>query len=308
MHRLIEITVAPEITIKIKPKLLEDPKVLGLSLHKGASEKPQGDLLQVHVLNSGADDVLGLVSKYCGDKGFSVVTSEVGSISDPHNQKLINQDVDEAIWEELETGLRHNGRVTANFLMLMAIGGIITALGFIADVQIQVIYFISASIIAPGLEPITKIPLGIVLKKRDILWDGLKTTLIGYGLLMLAAASIYLFLLVCNSTSPQEFIKDDLAVALTDLTLKDFISSIMASAAGIIMYLSYRRNVIAGPLIALVTIPAAAGAAISCVLGKWNFAMLMLYRLGADFLLIVLVGVIFIWVKQQRVHHRKPLR
>ena len=308
MHRMIEITVDPETTFKIKPELLRDPKVIGISIHKGVSEKPIGDLLQVHVLNSGADDVLGLVRKYCGDQGYSVVTSEVASISDPLNQKLINQDVDEAIWEELESGLRHNGRVTANFLMLMAIGGVIAALGFVADVQMQVITFISASIIAPGLEPITKIPLGIVLKKTDILWDGIKTTFIGYGLLMIASAGIFLLLLKSGSAKPEEFLKDDLAIALTHLTLKDLISSIVASAAGIIMYLSYRRNVIAGPLIALVTIPAAAGAAICIMLGEWNFAILMLYRLGVDVLLIIFVGVIFIWVKQQRVHHRKPLR
>ena len=61
MHRLIEITVAPEITSKLKPELLMEPKVIGISIHTGVSEKPRGDLLQVHVLNSGADNVLGLV-------------------------------------------------------------------------------------------------------------------------------------------------------------------------------------------------------------------------------------------------------
>lgn len=308
MHRMIEITVPPELTMKIRPGLIDDPKVLGFSVLKGVSEKPPGDVFQVHVLNSGADNVLRLVSKHCGERNFSVVTSEVASISDPDHQKLINEDIDEAIWEEIETGIRHNGRITANFVMLMAIGGIITAIGFVADVQVQVIAFISASIIAPGLEPVTKVPLGIVLRKSDIFWDGIKTTITGYGLSMLAAGSIFFLLLVSGSTKPEEFLKDDLAIALTDVTLKDFISSIAASAAGIIMYVSYRRNVIAGPLIALVTIPAASGAAMCLVLGEWNFALLMLYRLTVDFLLIISVGVIIIWLKQRLVHLRKPLR
>jgi hypothetical protein len=308
MHRMIEITVPPELTMKIRPGLLDNPTVLGFSLLKGASEKPPGDVFQVHVLNSGADNVLRLVSKYCGEGNFSVVTSEVASISDPLHQKMINEDVDEAIWEEIETGIRHNGRVTANFLMLMTIAGIITAVGFLSDVQVQVIAFISASIIAPGLEPVTKVPLGIVLGKRDILWDGIKTTLAGYGLLMVAAAGIFSILLASGSAKPEEFLKDSLANALTDVTLKDLISSIAASAAGIIMYVSYRRNVIAGPLIALVTIPAASGAAMCLVLGEWNFALLMLYSLGVDFLLIIVVGVIIVWSKQRMVHKREPLR
>lgn len=309
MHRMIEITVPPEITIRMRPDLLEDPEVLGFTLLEGASEKPKGnDVLQIHVLNSGADNVLRLIEKYCSDKNFSVVTSEVASISDPLNQKMIDKDVDEAIWEEIETGIRHNGRLTANFLILMAIGGIIAAIGFLGDVQMQVISFISSSIIAPGLEPVAKMPLGIVLRKKDILWDGIKSTLVGYAVLMLAAGGVFFILIMHGSAKPETFLKDELAIALTDVTFIDFISSVAASAAGIIMYLSYRRNVIAGPLIALVTIPAASGAAMCLILGEWNFALLMLYRLAVDFLLIISVGLILIWLKQRFVHQRKPLR
>ena len=308
MHRMIEITVPPEVTKQMRPDLLEDPTVLGFTLLEGASEKPKGDVLQIHVLNSGTDNVLRLIEKYCNGKNFSVVTSEVASISNPLNQKMINKDVDEAIWEEIETGIRHNGRLTANFLILMAIGGVIAAIGFLGDLQMQVISFISSSIIAPGLEPVAKMPLGIILKKKDIIWNGIKSTLIGYGVLMLAAGGVFFILLMHGSAKPETFLKDKLAIALTDVTFKDFISSVAASAAGIIMYLSYRRNVIAGPLIALITIPAASGAAMCMVLGKWNSALLMLYRLGVDFLLIISVGVILIWLKQRFVHQRKPLR
>lgn len=308
MHRMIEIKVPPEITIRMRPDLLNDPQVLGFTLLEGASVKPKGDVLQIHVLNSGADNVLRLIGKYCSDKNFSVVTSEVASISDPLNQKMINKDVDEAIWEEIETGIRHNGRLTANFLILMAIGGIIAAIGFLGDVQMQVISFISSSIIAPGLEPVAKIPLGIILRKKEIVWEGIKSTLVGYGVLMFASGGIFFILLMHGSAKPETFLKDELALALTDVTFKDFISSVAASAAGIIMYLSYRRNVIAGPLIALVTIPAASGAAMCIVLGEWNFALLMLYRLAVDFLLIISAGVILIWLKQRFVHLRKPLR
>ena len=307
MHRMIEVTVLPEVTPKIEPDLLKDARVLGFTLLKGASVKPYGDVLQIHVLNSGSDYVMDIIRKHCGEKDFSVVTSEVASIIDPAHQKMINRDVDEAIWEEVETGLRHNGRLTTNFLLLMAVGGIISAIGFVSDVQTQVIAFISSSIIAPGLEPIAKIPLGMVLGKKDILWEGTKSTLAGYGLLMVASAAVLFILLLAGSVTRDEFIQDELAIALTDVTLKDFISSTAASAAAIIMYLSYRRNVIAGPLIALVTIPAASGAAMCMVLGEWQMALLMTYRLGADILLIIAVGSVFIWLKQRFVHQRKSM-
>jgi hypothetical protein len=308
MHRMIEISVPPDVSPKLHQPLLSNPMVINFSLQKGGSQKPAGyDVLQVHVLNRGTDNVLSLVHQYCGKQNFSVVTSEVASLTDPANETAINHDVDEAIWEEVQTGMRHNGRLTPNFVMLMAIGGIITAVGFVANIQLQVISFIAASIIAPGLEPVAKFSLGIVLRKKQILWSGFTATLVGYATLMLSAAIIFAVLLSTGSAKPEEFTKDDLAMGLQDVTLKDFISSLAASAASIIMYLSYRRNVIAGPLIGLVTIPAAAGAAMGVVLGNWHFAKLLLFRMGVDFALIIVVGMFFVWIKQKLVHKRKPL-
>lgn len=308
MHRMIEISVPPDISPKLQQPLFSNPMVISFSLHKGGSVKPAGfDILQVHVLNKGTDDVLSLVHQYCGKQNFSVVTSEVASLTNPANEEAINHDVDEAIWEEVQTGMRHNGRLTPNFVMLMVIGGIIAAVGFVADVQMQVIAFIAASIIAPGLEPVAKLSLGMVLRKKDVIWSGLTATLVGYTTLMVAAAVIFAILLSTGTVHPEEFLQDDLAKSLQDVTPKDFIASVAASAASIIMYLSYRRNVIAGPLIGLVTIPAAAGAAMSMVLGDWHFAMLLLFRMGVDFVLIIVVGALFVWFKQILVHKRKPL-
>lgn len=308
MHRMIEISVPPDVSQQLQQPLLNNAKVISFSLQKGGSQKPAGhDVLQIHVLNKGTDDVLELVEKYCGKRNYSVVTSEIASLTNPENEHAINHDIDEAIWEEVQTGLRHNGRLTPNFIMLMIIGGIITAVGFVGDVQMQVIAIISASIIAPGLEPVAKLAVGAVLRKKEILWSGCVATVVGYAALMIAAAGIFAILLATGSVQADEFLKDELANSLQEVTPKDFIASVAAAAASIIMYLSYRRNVIAGPLIALVTIPAASGAAMSMVLGEWHFAVLLLYRLGVDFLLIIGVGVLFIWIKQKLVHKRKPL-
>ena len=54
---------------------------------------------------------------------MSVATAEVASFIDPKHPHAVDRDVDEALWEEMETGLRHQGRVTSNYLTLMALGG-----------------------------------------------------------------------------------------------------------------------------------------------------------------------------------------
>lgn len=95
----------------------------------------------------------------------SFVTAEIASLSDPSHQHAIDHDIDEAIWEELETGLRHQGRITSNYLLLMAVGGIIAAAGVLAELAVATVAYVASAIIAPGFEPVAKIPLGIVLRR-----------------------------------------------------------------------------------------------------------------------------------------------
>ena len=187
MHRTIEASVPSSSTDAIVRELERQPHVVGLNVLRDVSVKPRGDTLLIHVLNRGADDVLRTIRAHVSGDSFSIITSEVASINDPEHQSAIDHDIDEAIWEEMETGLRHNGRLTSNYLLLMALGGVIAAVGLVSPVHHQVIAFVAASIIAPGLEPLAKLPLGIVLRRWDVAWAGIKASVVGYALLALAA-------------------------------------------------------------------------------------------------------------------------
>lgn len=308
MHRTIEASVSSERTDDIVKELLVHPHVVGLNVIRSVALKPPGDTLLIHVLNKGADDVMQTLTKYTAGSDFSIVTSELASISDPKNQKQIDHDIDEAIWEEMETGLRHNGRLTPNYLMLMAIGGIIATVGFVSPLHNLVIAFVAASIIAPGLEPLAKIPLGIALKKKDILWTGIKASIVGYLMIALFAALTFWLLQTFSHIKPEQFLENEATKDLMKLPLKDFLLSLAAASASIIMYLSYRTNVIAGPLIALILIPATAAIGVCLLLGEWNYALSILKRLGADIGLIICTGLVLIYTKQKFVHKRDPIR
>ena len=166
--------------------------VVGLTHHRGASVLPAGDMISVHALNSATDDVLKLVVALT--RNASVVTAEVASISDPAHQHAIDRDVDEAIWEEIETGLRHQGRLGSNYLALMALGGIIGTAGALAEPAAAAVAYVASAIIAPGFEPIAKLPLGAVLRRAEVFKAGLISTLAGYGMLIAAAVATCLFL------------------------------------------------------------------------------------------------------------------
>ncbi|ACU07364.1 hypothetical protein FIC_00912 [Flavobacteriaceae bacterium 3519-10] len=308
MHRTIEASIPKTCTPAVTKALLDNPHVIHLSVHPDSSLKPLGDTLVIHVLNRGTDDVLKMIGKETEGKEFSIATAEVASLTHDSKQKEINHDVDEAIWEEMETGLRHNGRTTTNYLILMFIGGVIASVGFISEMHDLVIAFVAASIIAPGMEPLAKIPLGIALKKWDVMWTGLKATFLGYFTLVAAALLTFAVLVNFGLAKEEDFTHNQATAGMLHLRLKDIILSLAAATASIIMYLSYRTNVIAGPLIALIIIPAAAAMGISLYLQNWEFLGNFSKRFLLDVTTIIIVGIICILLKQKFVHKREPLR
>ncbi|HUC81994.1 MAG TPA: DUF389 domain-containing protein [Flavisolibacter sp.] len=307
MHRSIEIAApAPQIE-SLVIALKDHPLVINVVRIRGAAIKPAGDALQLEVLNRGADDVMKMIKQYVIGSNYTVITGEVSSMNNPALQHKINDDVDEAIWEELETGLRHNGCITPNFLLLMGLAGVIASIGYVSFLQMQVGAFIAASIIAPGLEPIAKLPLGIMMGKKEIFFKGLRATLVGYAVLMGAAAGTFALLNGIGEVDSANFLENEVTQSLLHIKVADVMMSVAAAAAAIIMYLSYRRHVIAGPLIALILIPATTAIAMFAVLGKWQEVWNVLGKSAVEIAVIIVVGCLLIWTKQKWVHRRKPI-
>lgn len=306
MHRTVEITTAPHDTEALLRELEPLKEVTGLSVSHGASIKPKGDVITVHVLNRGADEVLKRAREHGGER-VSIVTAELTSIIDKQHEEAIDRDVDEAVWEEMAAGLRHQGRVTANFVALMAVGGAIAAIGLVSEPAPQTIAFVAASIIAPGFEPLAKIPLGIVLGRWNVVWRGLVSSVVGYAVLVLAAALTMFVLLATHSVEVSELVGNPEVKNLAAPKLKEMIVSGAAAVAGMVMIAAYRRSVIAGPLVALVIIHAAATIGAGIAAGRTNLILEGIERLGLDVLFIIIAGVLVFFIKQITVHRRQPI-
>ena len=133
MHTEIEIIVPSSRTDELIDDLRQMDEVISLSVVRDASIKPPGDVFTVHALNRGADEVLRRSDAAREEGQVSVSTSELTSMIDPEHERKVANDVDEALWEEVETDLRHQGKLTMNYIGLMALGGAVAATGFAAE-------------------------------------------------------------------------------------------------------------------------------------------------------------------------------
>ena len=102
MHTEIEIIVDPSHTDELSDGLQGLEEVISLSVVREASIKPPGDVLTVHALNRGVDDVLKMVDAAREQGQVSVSTSELTSLIDPEHERKVANDIDEALWEEVE--------------------------------------------------------------------------------------------------------------------------------------------------------------------------------------------------------------
>jgi Domain of unknown function (DUF389) len=308
MHRTLEITVPPAVTDSLQAELVAIEEVIGLTLQRGGSLKPAGDVLTVHVLNRGADEVLRRVRAAVPDKrGLSIVTAEATSFIVPDDHHLVRGDRDEAIWEEMESGLRHQGRITVNYLLLMALGGIIAAVGLVSEPVPQAVAFVASAIIAPGFDPMTTVALGLVLRRGPLAGRGLTSALAGYAVLIGAAAAT-MWALVATGEADAALLAGNKEVQhLAHPMLMELVVAAAGALAGVVMLAAFRRSFQAGPLIAMAFIPAAALIGVAPVVGRWDLALEGLERFGADWGFILLLGAPFLWLKQRFLHRRPPL-
>ncbi|SNR77809.1 MULTISPECIES: DUF389 domain-containing protein [Hymenobacter] len=308
MHRSLELTVPSNITENLCQQLVGLDEVISLSVQIGASRKPVGDIISVQVLNKGADDVLRIAGEVVAHPNdLSVASAELSSIIAPAEGEKILGDKDEAIWEEIEAGLRHQGKPTPNYMALMGLGGILSAVGLVSEPVPQAVAFIASSIISPGFEPIAAIPMGTVLKRWHVVGRGLRSTLLGYALFILMAGLTMLCLTAAGESSAAELATNPEVKSMAQPSLKTLLVSACGAAAGIIIIAAYRRSVIAGALIALILMPAAALIGCGLAVGRSHLALEGLSRFGIDMAFVLGLGLLIFYSKQRFLHRRKPL-
>jgi hypothetical protein len=308
LHRTIEITAPPSHTDELVEKLGKLDGVVSLSVVRGASVKPEGDVLTVHALNRGADEVLRLAEAAGEHGGVSVSTGELSSLVDPKHQQAVAKDVDESLWEEVETGLRHQSRTTANYLLLMALGGAIAATGFaVHQPTEQAISFVAAAIVAPGFDPLANVSVGLALRRWGVAARGLGSAALGYLVLALSAGLLFLVLRLVGVETVGGFAHNHEVKSLAHPALRGVLLSACGALAGMVMLTSYRRYLLPGALIALLIIESAALVGAALAAGEPGLAYGALVRFLISAVLVLAAGVLVVGLKQAIVHRRKPM-
>jgi len=166
----------------------------------------------------------------------------------------------------------------------------------------------ASKIIALAFEPVAKLAVGLVRSSGDTVRRTLVAVGGGYVVLAVVGALAYLLLHRLGMASPEALATSEGVKMVTHPTAADWLISAGGAAAGVVIVSAFRQAVIAGALVALALVPAAALVGASVVAGEMAIALEALWRVGLDVLLMVLLGVAVVFLKQRLIHHnRRPM-
>ena len=304
MPRTIEIALSPDKTDPLLERLQGLETVTGLSLQRGASLDPPGDIITAEATNEGTRAVLDLVAQMDVLQGGSVRTTEPRSLLSPPYQNGIEKESNETIWEEMAFLLRRDTNMSVNYLSLMALSGGVAAVGLWTDTLHIVI---GAMVIAPGFEPLLRIPFGFVAGPRVLASRGLLSSVVGYLLLALGAALTLLLLQAIDLGQPADLEARSWVRYWSEVTPSGALLSFLAGLAGAMVVTAQRPVLSAGVMIALALIPAASIAGMALIAGDPALAGRGLVRWSLEVAAVILAGALVLGLKQTFLHRRNAV-
>ena len=161
--------------------LLTDSGVSNVVVLPGSARLPDGDAVQFDVLPRSANVVLRQLDAFAGDRrGPIAVESVDAAIGDqatpPPRHRLVERDI-APVWDVVEAKIRADAIYPPSFYILLAIAGLIGAVGILTNSQILIV---GAMVVGPEYNAIMGIALGIDNRYRPPVVLGVLALLAGF--------------------------------------------------------------------------------------------------------------------------------
>ncbi len=180
-------------------------------------------------------------------------------------------------YASLFTNLREESRLSQNFMVLLILATMIATFGLFINSSSVII---GAMLLAPLMQPIVSLSMGVLRQDTTLQLNGAKTIAIGVFTVLLTAALIALFI-------PMERLTTEMAGRLSPTILDLFVAIVSGAAAAYAKSNEKILGSLAGVAIAVALVPPIAVAGIGIGWGDWSM-------FSTAFLLFItnLVGIV----------------
>jgi uncharacterized hydrophobic protein (TIGR00271 family) len=287
----VRLVSRPDRTDSLLEALGSDPGVSSLVVLPGAA-RPGDDAVQFDVAPGSANSVFRQLKSFTGGHREAVaveyVDATLGEQPEPPSRHFVMQRDQAPVWELVEARIRSDAVYAPSFYILLAIAGLIGAVGILTNSQILVV---GAMVVGPEYNAIMGVALGLDKRARRPVLRGLLALLAGFTA---AVVVTLLFGLVIRWSGHTPKLYSLGIRPVSDLinspNLFSVVVAVLAGIVGVVSLTEARASALIGVFISVTTIPAAADIGLSLAYSSWSEARGSAFQLLLNVVLLIAVG------------------
>ena len=283
----------------VRALLIADPGATHVTVLPGVAVQPVGDVIEADVTRESVDGVLtdltDLGLDHTGGVTLETIETTLSDAADAAEKAVPGDPSDAVIWEELIVRTGEDSRLSFSFQAFLTIACLLAAIGAVTNSPVTVV---GAMVLGPEFGPLAAVAVGLVLRRGDLVRNGLLALAVGFplGMIVTAAAAV-LFSAVGLLTT------GDLAGDQVDFIYSvgwfSLIVALLAGAAGMLALTSAKSASLVGVFISVTTVPAAGYAAVAAVEGRWGQVGSSIGQLAVNLVGIVVAAVLVLLVARR---------
>ncbi len=252
--------------------VLDDPAVSSLSVVRGASVRPPGDVVVADIARETANSLidrlrdLGVAQQ--GSLLIDPVDAWISREGLDAERKAPGSSADAVVWAQVAHRAYDDAELNWTFVTFLTLATLLAGIAIVEHSQILVV---GAMVLGPEFGAIAAIGLSLVRRRLGLLRNALRSLLVGFPIAVTVAALVTLAGRGLGWVSPADIAAGQQGMTFIDSPDRWSITvAVIAGAAGVLSLTSAKIGGLSGVFISVTTIPAAGNIALGLALGAWT--------------------------------------
>jgi uncharacterized hydrophobic protein (TIGR00271 family) len=296
----LRIVTPPDRTSSVLELLESDDAVSNVILHRGAAQRPQGDVVLADVAREDASIIVSDL-RHLGvlEDGTIAIERIDTALGEPVQRAIVKargEEADAVVWEEVQSRTSEEATLSGSYIAFMLLAASIGAAGLFTDNPILIV---GAMVVSPDFGPLAGVCVGVVTKRGRLAVKSLVAIVVGFAA---ASAMAYVLseVLLATGAADRDFrvASSGLATLIANPDAYTFIVAFCAGAAGTLSLTTAKSGALIGVLISVTTIPAASDIGVSAAASDWSNMRGSAAQLVSNIATVVVAGSLTLWIQR----------